>query len=54
MDIRELIDRSPMGARQWPIIDLAGLVLTALAPTFSLLILFRLITGTGSAVYSCV
>ena len=47
MDIRELIDRSPMGARQWPIIDLAGLVLTALAPTFSLLILFRLITGIG-------
>lgn len=119
MDIRELIDRSPMGARQWLIIaialflntldgydmvamafgagpvseefalsnsslgwllsaaligiglgsfflapladrlgrttlitvsliiDLVGLVLTALAPTFSLLLFFRLITGIG-------
>ena len=119
MDIRELIDRSPMGARQWLIIaialflnaldgydmvamafgagpvseefalsdsslgwllsaaligiglgsfflapladrlgrttlitvsliiDLVGLVLTALAPTFSLLLIFRLITGIG-------
>ena len=119
MDIRELIDRSPMGARQWLIIaialflnaldgydmvamafgagtvseefalsdsslgwllssaligiglgslflapladrlgrttlitvslviDLVGLVLTALAPTFSLLLLCRLITGIG-------